>query len=224
MAFTRIRSTLSHLTTKIFEHPFNRQLNEGSLPREAFTLFLEQDFLYLKDYSKALHIISKRLDKNHAEKFYRFATSTSADNLHRNYLAHPHSPRLFHAKKIRHEKIPVIADYTTHILTHAAYSPIAEAIASVTPCYWIYSELGQKMRVSPDNPYNCWITSISHPDFIISARIMVNILEELMENNRGKEDEIITAFMRSTEYELGFFDSVYDETSIYDKRIITALR
>ena len=52
------------LYKKIIDMPFNKELMEGSLNKEKFAYYIEQDSLYLKYYSKVLAIISSKINNN----------------------------------------------------------------------------------------------------------------------------------------------------------------
>ncbi|WP_232478475.1 hypothetical protein [Brachyspira pilosicoli] len=47
---------------KIKDMPFNKELMEGSLDKNKFAYYIEQDAHYLKYYSKVLAIISSKID------------------------------------------------------------------------------------------------------------------------------------------------------------------
>jgi thiaminase/transcriptional activator TenA len=44
----------------IIDHPFNRELARGTLPVEKFQFYIQQDALYLVDFSRALAIVGSK--------------------------------------------------------------------------------------------------------------------------------------------------------------------
>ncbi|WP_083852111.1 thiaminase II/PqqC family protein [Legionella tunisiensis] len=50
MVFSRILHRCSTFFPKIYHHPFNQTLYDGSLSRKTFRVYLEQDDLYLRDF------------------------------------------------------------------------------------------------------------------------------------------------------------------------------
>jgi hypothetical protein len=46
---------------KIYQHPFNQELAQGTLALEKFIFYLNQDALYLADFSKTLALTATRL-------------------------------------------------------------------------------------------------------------------------------------------------------------------
>lgn len=215
MCFMRMRHAASHLDSKIFEHPFNKELHLGTLPKPIFRLFLEQDALYLTDLANALELIAKRtpIDK-HAKQLNLFSENIyrAQKNLHFNYLGQSQSPGFFNSNKSI-EKIPVISDYTHYLIKTAMHSPLEIAIASLIPCFWIYSQLGKKMAENPiqANPYHAWISSYSRPNFILSGVLLISIMEELGDAITCpiKQANMVSAFVTSTKFELAFWDEVY---------------
>src|SRR3989338_8919237 len=134
-----------HLFDKIHKHPFNIELCRGTLLIETYHRFLEQDRLYLYDFSRALKLTAARLPHNHHRQlFYQLSEEAlkTQQNLHHKYLIKHQTPRLFQTAQLPTKKIPVVFDYTEHLLRCANHSPPEVAVASLIPCFFIYSNLG----------------------------------------------------------------------------------
>lgn len=219
MTYARMYNVVSRVMPTIYHHTFNQQLNAGTLPAKTFRLYLEQDALYLSDFSKALHLTSKRLPCNqHAAQFKKFSEDIfqSECKLHRRYLSQVDSVRLFRSSKSPVEKIPVIAHYTAYLLKAAQTAPIEVAVASMVPCFWIYNELGKKMvshNNSMNHPYRDWIASYSSERHDHAVRSIIRIAEELGDTTLCtiKQKAMVTAFTKSIEFEIGFWDSVCEK-------------
>ena len=55
MSFSKTAWNAIEYTYKsILEHPFNRELTEGTLETEKFQFYMKQDSLYLVDFARAL--------------------------------------------------------------------------------------------------------------------------------------------------------------------------
>ncbi len=218
MIFARMNNAISHLLPKICEHPLNIALLKGTLPRHVFRFYLEQDYFYLSDFAQALNITAKKLSsKKHADELTAFSREIiqSRENLHLKYLGEPRSSRFFQPQRLNTAKIPVISFYTKHLLTTARTSTPAEAIASIIPCPLLYCTAGIKMLANPDftvkNPYYSWILSYSNQQFTSAGKSMVRIAEELGNKTPCPiiKENMISAFVKSAEYEILFLDSVY---------------
>lgn len=194
---------------------FNQQLGAGTLPRQIFKFYLQQDTLYLHDFSKTLLLISNRLiDTPYAQQFRQLAEEmVSAElNIHLKYLRAV-EPGTFFApsQRLSLQKIPVIANYTEHLLYSASTAPIAEAVASCIPCFLIYNELGRQMnaRCLQNNPYRDWIRSYSSLKFTSSTQLIIRTMNELAHTNSCPilQEKISAAFLKSALFELNFFEA-----------------
>ncbi len=218
MPFSKMREAILPLLPRIVEHPFNKELSEGTLPKRIFRFYVEQDALYLSDFGRALNLISKRcITPSHTKHFRLLADQIlhTEKNLHLKYLGKYHSFNLFQDRR-KPEKIPAVSNYTNHILNKAQNGTLEEAIASVMPCFWIYNHLGKKMTTLPSyhihNPYYAWISSYSTEQFTHAGKKLIQIIEELeSENSSYAQQNTISAFIQSTEYELLFWDSAYNK-------------
>jgi thiaminase/transcriptional activator TenA len=105
-----------------------------------------------------------------------------------------------------------VRQYTNHLL-NCASQPVEIAMASVLPCFWIYSELGRNMAVAgvaqdTTHPYYLWIKSYANEEFYTVTHELQNILEKLAVNS-DKQDAMVAAFAASVNYELAFYEQTY---------------
>ncbi|KTC64719.1 Thiaminase-2 (plasmid) [Legionella adelaidensis] len=211
MVFSKMLSAITpHLRGQIHNHPFNIALCNGTLPSVVFNKFLEQDRLYLEDFSKALGLIAKRLTKSaHQEVFRHLSLYVRNETPFRPVTTY--RPEFFPPRRITIAKSNAINNYTSFLLNTALKAPVEVAAASITPCFFHYKELGEWMNrsVQPDNPYRQWINSYSSPRFIIANQRVIEIMEEL---GRGLQTEdqnkMVVAFVKATEFEISFWDSL----------------
>ena len=210
MIFQRMRKAATTIVERIHAHPFNRQLYNGTLPRHYFKKYLQQDSLYLIDFATALTLTSKKLaNQTHLQKIKQLVDDTVEfeKSLHVDYLNEHQGPQFF---KVSISKLPVITDYTQHLIHTATHADVEVAIASLLPCFWIYSELGKTMMLTTpaEHPYGNWIASYSSKEFMESAAGMIEIVTALGMTST-KQDEMIAAFVKSAEYELAFWNCIY---------------
>ena len=208
-----------YLFEKIHTHPFNIALGNGTLSMHTFRSFLQQDRLYLLDFSRALQRTAMRLpNPQHQGLFYQLSAEARKTqiNLHNKYLLHQQTPTLFQSTQLPTSKIPVIFYYTEHLLTLATRSPVDVAVASLIPCFFIYSTLGLHMRthITNRNPYRLWIESYSSDQFLLSTQSIIQIINELGGDPGCSDDQIIiAAFIKSIEFEISFWDSIMLQTN-----------
>ncbi len=206
----------SNLCSKIYVHPFNQALYNGALAKPVFRLFLEQDLLYLRDFDRALKLVEQRLDKEmHAPHFRSFSENTILfeREIQLKYLKELPDASFFNENRRAVQKIPIISQYTEHLLDSASKASIAEAVVSLVPCFWVYKELGEQMNKAssnPDHPYREWISSYSDEQFKASTTTIISIADELIKDIEcsHQQKKIEESFMKSLDCEYRFFDEI----------------
>lgn len=207
-----MRTCVSPIMDKIFDQPFNRELSNGILPKEKFIHYLQQDALYLADYSRALSLTAARLTCNEqAYHFMQFALGAirAEQDLHLNYLKKYQSPSLLSA-----EQNKACFMYTNYLLRMAGTASVEEAVASLLPCFWVYREVGKKILNDKcsNNPYENWIELYSGEEFDSSVKLAIDVTNAL--SNVASEEikrKMILAFVRSTQLEWHFWESAYSQ-------------
>jgi thiaminase/transcriptional activator TenA len=211
MLFKQMRDTVDSIMHAIHHHPFNLELAAGILPTNKFVFYLEQDALYLRDYSRALALTGARLpDYAHAEQFLQFSlTSLHAEKaLHEDYL---NQYQRYESQKI--EMNSTCFMYTHFLLSTASFASVEEASASLLPCFWVYREVGKKMLENArleNNPYQTWIKLYSSEEFDFSVEKAIQIVNQLAEKTSViMREKMLAAFVKATQLEWMFWDAAY---------------
>lgn len=196
----------------IFAHPFLKELSDGSLDRQRFLFFVRQDALYLQDFARALCLAGAKADSldtldmfaDHAATVVRVERS-----LHTSWSA-----KLGLSPEELSQTVcaPVTQAYTRHLLTVAQGGTLAEAVAAVLPCYWIYWEVGNRLSTHlPAEPlYAEWIQAYSSEGFGAHVEQQLQLIDRLAiqvsptEHKRLKEH-----FVQSSQYEYLFWEQAY---------------
>ena len=61
---------------KIIKHSFTQEIVSGELSKNKFAYYMEQDTLYLKDFTKCLDIISQEISEKYKKDFIEYSKST----------------------------------------------------------------------------------------------------------------------------------------------------
>ncbi len=196
------------LFAAILEHPFNQKLAHGRLSPRVFGHYLEQDTLYLRDFSQALGIIGRRFTNERYSQQFQYLSERmllSELKIHTNYL----QQALFF-KPPRPIKTPITDRYTRYLLTMSKTAPLEEAVASCVPCLSVYAALGHEMMRYPQdkNPYKSWISSYSSDWFIKATLRMNKTCYALCEGDPRTERKVSEVIEEATRFELEFFDSI----------------
>lgn len=224
--FLQMLANCTQIFPKIYGHQFNLKLYDGTLPATTFKFFLQQDKLYLCDFSEALAQLSTRFDgmkdTDKAEQFSALSRYVKAAELelHRDYLQDTHSVQFFKQPQPDTGKIQSIAQYTKYLLDTTNTASIEEAVACMLPCFWIYSELGKQMDIekyNDEHPYKKWIATYSDKEFLSKTIALLQTLEGLTNSVScpQHQEKIIAAFTNSANFELMFFDETMSDTREY---------
>ena len=205
----------------IISLPFIQELMNGTLEKEKFAFYIQQDALYLLDYGKALTGLATRLtETEHIEAFIGFAN----DCLFVEKMMH----ELFRAeldcttveKKSSDEasmKTTLKASPTCLLYTSYLYSqfnaPTEVMAAAVLPCFWIYMEVGKYIlsnQNKDNNPFQAWIDTYVGEEFEKSVEKAVRICDELAEKCTEEQQKAMTeVFVTCSKMEWMFWDSAY---------------
>lgn len=194
---------------KTLELPFIQELIDGSLDRNKFNHYIQQDSLYLADYGKVLTgLASKLTDPDHIEAFIGFAGETMAVEkaLHASFFKHIEI-------KANVSPTPACLLYTSFLLKHLANSPVEVIAAAVLPCFWIYKEVGDYILSQPkkeSNPYQSWINTYGGEEYAKSVETAISICDQLAEKCTIEQQKVMTeAFIMCSKLEWMFWDSAY---------------
>lgn len=198
---------------KTLGHPFLRALSDGTLPREKFRFYLEQDLLYLREFSRLLlELAAKAPDPVHARALARHASEAIAEEaaLHASILG------------LREERItgsplsfrmaPTNLAYVNHLRAAAVRGPFLEGMAAVLPCYWIYLDAGKSLaeKGSPVPEYQQWIRQYSGQEYEKSVREALEIFNAAAASAApGLRARALEAFERSARYEWMFWEMAW---------------
>ncbi|MCX7788043.1 MAG: thiaminase II [Spirochaetes bacterium] len=201
--------SIRDLYTAIIQHPFNRELAQGTLSRDRFLYYLQQDALYLLDYGKALSILAARSETPERRRdFIRFASGifTVEEGMHQIYFTE------YGVKDPIQTKSPACFAYTNFLLATVSLRSYEEGVASILPCFWVYREVGLSIyrgMVKP-NPYERWIETYAGNEFGEATERAIEVLEEtLLSASEGTRNRMLQAFLTSTRLEWLFWDSAY---------------
>lgn len=193
----------------IIEHPFNRELADGTLSRQRFEFYIQQDALYLADFGRALAIVGSRSPSPaRMLDFVRFAEGAVVVEraLHEEYF------QLFGVSDPTTIPSPSCFAYTNFLIATAAHRSYEEAVAALLPCFWIYRAVGMHIhRCAADhNPYQKWIDTYAGEEFGGLVCKAIEITDQVADRASPEGRETMKkAFVTSSRLEWMFWDSAY---------------
>lgn len=196
----------------ILRHPFIEGLTTGELDHAAFGRFLVQDAYYVRQYARALAVLSAK-----APTAELMGTMTQ------------HAAGALAAEQDLHEMLaaqvglppgalrdatpsPTAAAYVDFMHARAWSGTFLEGFASVLPCMWIYAEVGRHLVAagSPDPVYARWIENYAGGDYAAEVYGVLDALDGAGSDAGPRENENARAIaVEATRYEWMFWDSAY---------------
>ncbi|PPH21254.1 bifunctional hydroxymethylpyrimidine kinase/phosphomethylpyrimidine kinase [Rathayibacter sp. AY1C4] len=180
--------------------PFVRALGDGSLGREDFEWYLEQDALYLTEYARVLAVAAQRAPTTAEQVFWAegSASALAAEaQLHRDRLGTRDAA-----------PAPVTRGYTDHLLAVAARGGYGEIVAALLPCFWLYADVGSRLAASghPEHPYADWLLTYGDPVFATATERAIEFTEQAARDASPRQRAAMRdAFLRSSSFEKDFF-------------------
>jgi thiaminase (transcriptional activator TenA) len=179
-------------------HPTVAGIARGDLDADVFRSWLEQDYLFLRDYVRVFARLAWQAPDQHLGDLVELAHSTFFEelSLHRALAAE------FGADLDGAAKGPACAAYTEFLLESAA--SYGEGLAALYPCMWGYSTLGRILAEHPpEEPrYRRWVDAYADPGFAMLAGRVATMLDEAVPD----PERARAAFAEGMRHELAFWD------------------
>ena len=198
----------------ILNHPFITGVGDGTLDVVKFKFYVQQDYLYLIDYSRVLALASARAsDLDTMGWFARLLHETldTEMELHRSYCARFD---IGAAELEETRPAPTTLAYTRYLLNVAYQGSYAELAASFLPCQWGYWEISDHLARNgepKDAPLYCeWIRTYISPEYKALADWARSLANRLAEEGSAREVRLMEqAYLTSLRYEYLFWDMAY---------------
>ncbi len=196
----------------ILDHPFLREMRDGSLDREIFGAYLVQDAHFLGGFAQALRITASKAPKSEWAQFLQKdadAALIEELHLHDSVLG---TYEISTEEVAQTELSPAAFAYVNYLLTTAHERPFSEAIAALLPCYWLYWEIGKALAEhgSPEPAYQQWIDTYSSQSY---GSTVTTILAMANETANQADSKMRLAMQKhfhlGSRYEWMFWDAAY---------------
>ncbi|UQA57151.1 TenA family protein [Polyangium aurulentum] len=198
-----------------FSHPFVTALAAGSLDPQKFRFYQMQDARYLEAFSDACALLSTRTPAPDDKLWFIDAARMALVVEGQLHAGYGRTLGYSAADIAALELTPNNRAYQDHMVSTATRGSLVEGIAAITPCPWLYIDLGQWLNrelgtIDDSHPYAAWLRTYAEPGF---NAYMTNLLERLeraaiaageAERARAKE-----AFVVSVRYEWMFWEQAW---------------
>lgn len=191
---------------QILDLPFVRALGDGTLDEDLFSFYLDQDALYLRDYSRALATLSARADTAEAQVHWAAGAHeaiAAESQLHEGWLAN--RARLGGPS-------PITMGYTNFLRAFTAGEDYVVGAAAILPCYWLYEEVGAVLSSQnhADHPYAEWLSLYGGEEFAADvARSLAEVERAFEAASPAQRVRAARAYLSACVYEREFFDQAH---------------
>ena len=188
---------------------FNRELAAGTLDEARFRFYITQDALYLDQYARILAMAGARGPDGATLRLF---AESALEAVAVEQVLHSQYMRQFGVDSSRVEPSPDCLSYTSFLLATAYHERWEVLMAGLLPCFWIYWDVGNAIarESAAENKYRAWIDTYSDEGFGNAVRAVIAATDKAAAGAtdlvRGR---MITAFVRSSQYEYLFWDGAY---------------
>ncbi|MBI4278291.1 MAG: thiaminase II [Armatimonadetes bacterium] len=203
-----LRAQAAPLWEQIFAHPFLRDLAAGTLSRDRFAFFLEQDYYYLEAFGRALAI---GLAKAPPPMRPSVAAGLAVP------IERPHHRRLAERIGLSPDRLeaavpgPTTLGYANFLLATACLGSFGELTAALLPCTWTYAEIGVRLagRVA-DTVYREWAEFYLTSGYAERCRLRIAQMNDLGgAAGEAERRRMLEAFITASRYEYSFWQMGY---------------
>lgn len=197
----------------IAAHPFNVELEDGTLSRDRFDFYIRQDVSYLRVLAHVFALISNRAIKPHMGSLF-LTFSKDAEKASDDLAA------LFLDSSRKHTDVhlsPACKEYSDFLQTTVTSASLEESVAAVLPCFWIYRELSKAIAkiAKGDNPYLAWINLNASQDYSLMTDKVIALVDEIASQSTAKTFGLMEAVcQRSSHFEWRFWEDAYQMRTI----------
>lgn len=199
------------------DHPFVKAIADGALDADRFRFYQMQDARYLESYADTCALIAARCTEP--------SDSLSFIESARRALVTERSLHLTYGERLGYdagdlaalELTPHNRAYQDHMIAHAQRRSLVEAVAAVTPCPWLYREIGRQLlgemgSIDDNHPYADWLKRYADPELDENVE---RLLEQLDRFARARDETIrdraVEAFQTSLRYEWMFWEQAWQQ-------------
>ncbi|WP_319531984.1 thiaminase II [uncultured Cohaesibacter sp.] len=194
-------------------HSFVQSLGDGSLPREAFLHYLQQDYVFLVHFSRAWALAIVKSET--------FAEMQAATDMVNALVSHemPMHVGICEAAGISKQALfatgerPENLAYTRFVLETGFSGDFLNLIVALAPCVMGYGEIGLRLqRDARSDKYADWISTYASEDYQEVCRSAGQLLDASLVQRIGSDfvasprwERLCQTFRTATELEVGFW-------------------
>ena len=208
--YAKVREKTEPVFQEIVKHGFVKDLMAGTLSKEVFGFYVNQDTLYLSEYTKILSQVGIKCYESDETQFYLESATGIIEvekALHEVFLNEEYLDPIVS---------PTCELYTSYMARIVNNYSVEVGLAAVLPCFSIYKEVGdyilENQTNKDDNTYQAWIDTYAGEEFATSVAKAIEITNKYAatasEENLKLMEEV---FVKTSKLEWMFWDSAYKQ-------------
>ncbi|GAA1818672.1 thiaminase II [Nesterenkonia flava] len=213
--FDRLKDAAAQEWAGFTDHRFIQQMEDGSLPEEAFRQYLIQDYLFLIQFARAYALAAY---KSRTMADIRAAQDGLAAIVAETEL----HVRLCEGWGISRQALDAAPEhettvaYTRYVLDAGSSGDLLDLHVALSPCVVGYAEIGRRLKPAleqnPKHPYGEWISEYSGAGYLQTAQAAVAHIEELARRSftEARFEELAQHFATATRLEGQFWQMGLD--------------
>ncbi|MBI9031898.1 TenA family protein [bacterium] len=191
------------------DHPFSKALANGTLSKEVFRYYLQQDAIYIKKYAEAMSILAKKAPRLEIQDIFAQLSSDSYE------LEHIFQAELFKKYQVESSNLMQAGclAYSNYLIATISTGSFIEGLTSLLPCFWVYLENGKNIAKNSQakNPYQSWIDTYVSDEFIAQTELVKKYVNIYSENISPSElEKLSEIFSYSCRLDLQFMDDAFN--------------
>lgn len=207
-----VRQECNDLWKGSFQHPFVKSLAAGTLPLDIFQYYVQQDAYYLTHFAKVQALGAVKANDLHTtQRFAKHAESTCIAelSLHEQFFT---MLEITDEELAAFEPAPTAYEYVSHMYRATNNGDLADTLAAILPCYWLYYEIGERLKDSkPNHPiYDKWIQTYGSEWFGELVEEQINRMNDLAKDlPPARIQQLKEHFRKSSYYEWHFWEMAW---------------
>ncbi|MBS1894585.1 MAG: thiaminase II [Actinobacteria bacterium] len=209
----RLKEACRPIWTALHEHPFLIELAAGTLPEAKFRFYLEQNLMYLPEYSRAIALgAAASRDDTELRAFAAALQNIVAVEIPENEALLAGVIELgAEDRGGRLEMAPGTLAYTSYLNAAAFRGGPLDVMTVIMPCAWSYGEIARGLDLSSnEHPvYRKWVEFFASDEYDDLIQKMKLELESFATKTPTDEAHLVEQFKNGARLELGFWEMSY---------------
>lgn len=199
----------------IYNDPFIQGMIDGTLPKEAIRHYLEADSRYLSEFANIYALLLAKVEDKKEKQFlfeqvdFVLNQEVGAHITLADYVGESYQEIIKNGKWY-----PAADHYIKHMYYNIYAHGVAETLAAMAPCPWVYRFVAKMINDNHDipesNPFKAWIDFYDNPWIDDLMLVYDEMIDKYTQHATPQQKErIIENFEQSCQHERAFFNMSY---------------